>query len=225
MKTKQLFWVFLALYLMVSCQDKEVLFYGNSSIQGYVYSLDTNEIFLPEKISKKEIFLSDKSNDPNYFLYKTITNDEGFYNIEYLPAGKNQEYYIYSKFVIDDSIEYFGESKAIKVNEEEIYNYDLYVYPKIDNGLKIQLIDSLGTSINNFSLWIYINEIAANNDDTSFAIRQSKTNENGIYKLYNITPTRYFIVAKDSLAENLITGRESVLIEEKGIISKTVIVK
>jgi hypothetical protein len=212
----------LGLVLLIACQENDNLFYGSGSIQGYAYKQDTNENVLPKKLPDKEIFLTDKNNDPNYFLYRTRTDSAGFYNIGYLETGT---YYIYTKYSQPDSLAYYGESGAIIVSKNQITNADLYVYPDLYNGLVIKLVDDFGTNVNNFILRVYINKTAALQDDTNFAFRKSRTNANGFYKLYNIPPTMYYIVAKDSLANKLMTGNDTITVSNKGVKSRSILVK
>jgi hypothetical protein len=222
MKTTGISILLIGLLFLIGCKEHDDLFYGSGSIQGYAYQLDTNENILPKKLPIKEIYLTDDLSSPNYFLYSTVTNAEGFYNIGYLESGT---YYLYAKYSLSDTLAYYGETGAITVSKNQIANTDLYVLPDLFNGMVVQLVDGFGSNINYFVLRLYINKTAALNDDTAFAFRKSRTNANGFYKLYNIPPSTYYIVAKDSLANKLMTGTGNIIVEEKGVKSLSIEVK
>jgi len=220
MRTLKNLIVIVLFSLSFSCQKHDGLFYGNGSIQGYVYLQDTSDLSLPSILPDQQIYLN-TSLDSNSFLFKTTTNKDGYFVINYL---HQDSYYLMTK-TLKDSLKYFGVTKEIVLDDNQVNKINIYVFPNITNGMILSVKDSLGGNLTNFTIKIYLSEIAAMNDDTTHVFRKSRTNANGIYKLYNVPSNTYYILAKDKLAGKTIAGKATINLPLKGIVKNSVVVE
>lgn len=195
MKTSILKYIILLLISIsiYSCQDKDQLFYGTASIQGYAYIKESGDSSLPMIAINLTIFLNEEEGTTSSFNYSTKTDSNGFFKIEFLKKGS---YTLFSSFT-KNNIKYF---KSINVCVSEGMNVDteIILAPDPTNSITIQFVDASNTNnvVGKLPFRLYNNLNAALLDSSAIAFKTDVSNDDGFRTYNNIYPNLYYIVSK-----------------------------
>jgi hypothetical protein len=178
---------------MYSCQDKDQLFYGTGTIQGYAYIKESGDSSLPIIAKNLTIFLNEEEGTTSSFNYSTKTDSNGFFKIEFLNKGS---YTLFSSFT-KNNIKYF---KSINVCLSEGMNMEtaITLAPDPTNSITLQFVDASNTNnvVGKLPFRLYNNLNAALLDSSSIAFKTDVSNDDGFKTYNNIYPNLYYVVSK-----------------------------
>lgn len=182
---------------MASCyksrnnNDKYDALNGDVLLRGYVWLNIPGSAALPTPLGSVPVFIN-TGNDTSSYIYQVNADSSGKFIVPFLK--KDYTYTVYTRFT-KNNIQYLGAA-SFPGNGTDI---KLNVYPQYTNGFTITVKDSLGGNAAKTHIRLYTGKLAALTDYRNDAIADTVTDVNGEYTRFNITPSKYYIVIKDSI--------------------------
>ncbi|PZF71878.1 hypothetical protein DN068_17645 [Taibaiella soli] len=202
-----------------SC-NKYAAYSGTGKITGYIKMIDETTSSIPSPLGAVTVFLhNNKSNVTSSYEYETVTDDAGYFSVSNLDSKASMRVFV--RFT-KDGVEYASDTTVTVENAGLI---TMYVRPKYTNGLVLHFSDSTGGSFSNVAFRIYTSGIAASMDSSAYAFINTRSDSDGNYRVFNLQPQIYYIVAKDSFGANLIGVNDTVLITSDQVRFKNVPLK
>lgn len=196
-------------------------FKGNCSISGTGRIIDNLGGTLPQPLAKQTVYLN-TGTDTTSYIGQVSTDTTGHFTISSLNEGS--DYILFARFVKGNTW-YTGTAKVHTGEANSQMATTLDVYPQYVNGLFIVFTDVSSGNTPNLPFRLYRSRSAAVVDSVKYASLTDKSDMNGQYAAYNLTPGKYYIVAADSLAGAARKILDSADVAATGVNIKTVILK
>ena len=205
------------LFCFASACNKYASLNGEVVLSGYAYIIDSSSTALSLPMALRPIYLN-PGDDTGTYIYQVNTDSLGKF---YIPSMQNNKKYILFTRFISNNIEYQG-SLNISTNNEKNLSAVLNVYPVRRNGLWLIFTDSFGDAVPNVSFRLYTSRSIAIVDSSKYAYINAQSDINGSYVKYNVTPSKYYIVSKDSIPLISLKIFDSITVTPSDIKKRTV---
>lgn len=181
-----------------------------SYIRGRIITVDEagTEIQSIDK-SKLEIKLSE-DNSKSEFMYSVNADKEGYF-VFHLPLNNLKGvYYVFSEYK-EAGINYTCFETFEKDSKNNFVEDTMLFHPDFSkqNFYAITVKDLNAQNVGNIDLFFYTNQLIANNSYTASPTFTASTNNNGVYKKYDLAAGTYYVNAYKDYGGGLILKRKA----------------
>jgi hypothetical protein len=201
---KRIIFSCIIISLFASC-NKESDLGGYLTISGTLYFKSIDNINDSVILPNFPLYIQFQSRGTSSYLYSVKTDSIG--RFQFTNLSKGTSYYLYNSL----------DSLNIKYNLQEIVtanNNNINLVLSLDsinqNGVHINVLDSLASPIGNIKLWVFNSAVLAANNDTLGSISSVNTDPYGQAYILNVDTGIYYINAKDTIGNVSFIGKDTI---------------
>jgi len=207
----------ILLFLLTACKNDSDL-RGDAIIAGTVYLKNITLTSVDStKLANTKLYVQTENAGVNSYLYSTTSAGDGSFIFSNLIKGKS--YWIFGS--LDSAGITYSLQTLIVAGTANVTVSFTDTLSDTTNEMKILVLDSANSPVANFNIYVFNSKVLAAGNDSAGSIFQLKSDNYGIASVMNIHSGVYFLNAKDSVGNLLLSGRDTVTIGSSGIFNDT----
>ncbi len=206
----------LSFYLSACKNDSDLR--GDAIIAGTVYLKNiTLTATDSTKLANTKLYVQTQNAGVNSYLYSTTSANDGSFIFSNLIKGNR--YWIFGS--LDSMGLTYSLNTLVVAGTSDLIVSLTDTLSDTTNEMKILVLDSANSPVANFNVYVFNSKVLAAGNDSAGSIFQLISNSYGIASVTNIQAGIYYLNAKDSIGNILLSGRDTVPIGTFGIFNDT----